>query len=158
MTPPTKPPQRRVPARRPNRHELTPAALTLLMTHAQNLSRSKPRQSETILKLARAQVAITKALEPFEQARNDLLATVPPVPPPNADEAYVREYSRAKDECDEKFREIYLKGKFAVDLPEPIGGAELQHFAEPVNPIDLAALHPYIVNLDQAGVEKGAEN
>lgn len=127
---------------------LTPLALTTLQTHVQSLSRCKPRQSETILKLARAQLAITKALEPMEQARADLLATVPPVPSPTSDEATVKAYALAKDECDEKFREIYLKQKFKVDLPPPLSTADLQYFADPISPNDLAALHPYVVKLD----------
>lgn len=132
----------------PNVHELTPAAQTVLMTHCQNLARSKPRQTETILKLARAQLAITKSLEPFEQVRADLLATVPPVPTPNADDETKQAYTKAKSECDTKFAEIYLKEKFTVTFPEPVTTVELQHFQEPPNPTDLAALHPYIVKLD----------
>lgn len=128
--------------------ELTPTKLQTLLAHCQNLSRSKPRQTATILKLARAQVWINKALEPFEQARNDLLATLPPAPIASADEVAKENYQAAKDEVDRKFAEIFLKGKFAVKFPPAITNAELQQFQDPPNPIDLAALDPYIVQLD----------
>lgn len=130
------------------RAELTPAKLQGLLVHCQALSRCKPRQTETILKLARAQLWINKALEPFEQARSDLLATVPPLPGPTADEVEKEAYAKAKDECDEKFRDVFLKGKFSVKFPPTITNAELQQFGEPPNPIDLAGLDPHIVQID----------
>jgi hypothetical protein len=137
--------------------ELTPTKLQTLLAHCQSLSRSKPRQTETILKLARAQLWITKALEPFEQAREDLLATLPPEPIKTADEVEKETYKTAKDEVDAKFRDIFLKGKFAVKFPPPISGAELQQFQDPPNPIDLAALAPYIVQLDDEPVAKAPQ-
>jgi hypothetical protein len=131
------------------RTELTPTKLQTLLAHCQSLSRSKPRQSETILKLARAQLAINKALEPFEKAREDLLATLP-LQPANTDPEEAREaYIVAKNEVDEKFRDIFLKSVFAVKFPPVITNVELQQFGDPPNPIDLAALHPFVVDIDE---------
>jgi hypothetical protein len=142
------PPKAKPPKRAGKTEELTPATLEKLRGHAQALSRQKPRQTETILKLARAQLAINKALEPFEQARADLLATLPMEPTADADNSLKEAYQKAKDEVDEKFREIYLKGKFSVTFPLPLSNAELQQFTEPPNPIDLVGLHPHIVNIE----------
>jgi hypothetical protein len=130
------------------RTELTPTKLQTLLAHCQSLSRSKPRQTETILKLARAQLAINKALEPFEKARDDLLATLPKEPKPDAPEEEKAAYKVAKDDVDEKFRDIFLKEKFTVKFPVAITNAELQQFGDPPNPIDLAALHPFVVDIE----------
>lgn len=142
-------PKAKAPKKSGKSAELHPAALEKMLAHCQNLSRSKPRQTETILKLARGQLAITKALEPFEQARNDLLATLPTEPKPKAPDKEKEAYRIAKDEVDEKFRDIYLKGKFTVNFPVAITNAELQQFQDPPNPIDLTALHPYLVDLSE---------
>jgi hypothetical protein len=144
MTPKPKPPK----APSGKSAELTPKVLQAMLVYCQNLSRSKPRQTGTILKLARAQLAINKALEPFEKAREDLLATVPPEPKPDAEESTKEEYKVAKDACDEKFREIYFKEKFSVKFPKQITNAELQQFQDPPNPNDLTGLHPYLVDLE----------
>lgn len=129
--------------------ELTPAVLNNLLQHCQSLSRSRPRQTETILKLARAQIAIDKALEPCEKARKDLLATLPMEPTEDADANVSEAYRKAKDEVDAKYRDIYLNSKFVVKLPSKISGMELQQFAEPPNANDLVALSPYIVDVGE---------
>jgi hypothetical protein len=138
-----------------NVHDLTPAEIQTLLTHIQNLSRCKPRQSETILKLARAQVAITEGVKPYEQSRQDLLNTLPPAPNVDTPQEEKLAYSEAKAVVDKQFQEIYLKSKFRIQFPDKLTNAELQHFAEPPNPNDLAALHPYMVDLGEtAAVEK----
>jgi hypothetical protein len=129
--------------------ELTPAVLNNLLQHCQSLSRSRPRQTETILKLARAQLAIDKALEPCEKARKDLLATLPIEPTMDASDKLKEAYKKAKDEVDAQYRDIYLNQKFTVKFPSKISSAELQQFQDPPSPLDLVALHPYIVEIEE---------
>lgn len=135
----------------------TPQELQTDVQSLQSLSRAKPRQTAVIIKLAQAQLGIRKALEPFEQARTDLLATLPAAPAPDAPEELKAEHTAASEAVDVKFRKIFTEEKFAVKLPEVLTNLELQQFTDPINPNDLVNLHPHMINLDEVDKPKATK-
>lgn len=122
----------------------TAQELAALNKALQAVSKCKPTKREIALKLVDAQVAIDKALEPFELKRKNLVKEYPKPPEQGAAPEAQVAYQTERNQVDQKFQDMYENEGFEVKLPSPLKRDDISGFQEMPNPSDLAQLVPWM--------------